>query len=280
MADATLQWYAAAAYGIALDVGQVEALSRAWFALFPEMERFLDDGDRLGRQLAAMFGLTPASHQEHTGSNRFTWHPGNLGREHLPHPILGLMLLKVLKEPDPTTRDGRPYPAAEIDYFWYCLTQRVDLLPEAHHAAVRDRQPSVSLQRAVMNAAGAAPVFVVTGRLRAAASYCARHNTIFQGLAADGAKLALWNLWRAGYRIANFIHDQVLVEVPADSNLAEQATRIRDLMIAGVREVVPDVKVGVSFAATDRWHKKAEAVYDENGKLLLWHPDDVAPRAA
>ena len=40
--------------------------------------------------------------------------------------------------------------------------------------------------------------FPVTGRLRANATYCARHNTVFQGLAADGAKLALWKLWRCG----------------------------------------------------------------------------------
>jgi hypothetical protein len=50
-------------------------------------------------------------------------------------------------------------------------------------------------------------VFALTGRLRAAATYSARHNTVFQELAADGSKLALWLLWRAGYRIVNFIHD-------------------------------------------------------------------------
>ena len=74
-----------------------------------------------------------------------------------------------------------------------------------------------------MRTVGSAPVFTLTGRLRAKASFCARHNTVFQGLAADGAKLGLWNLWRAGFRIVNFIHDEVLVEVPAKSNLAHQA---------------------------------------------------------
>ena len=58
-------------------------------------------------------------------------------------------------------------------------------------------------------------VFTLTGRLGAAAAYCARHNTVFQGLAADGAKLALWQLYRAGYRIVNFVHDEIVVEVAA-----------------------------------------------------------------
>jgi hypothetical protein len=29
------------------------------------------------------------------------------------------------------------------------------------------------------------------------------------GLAADGAKLAMWNLYMVGYRIIGFIHDEV-----------------------------------------------------------------------
>jgi hypothetical protein len=75
------------------------------------------------------------------------------------------------------------------------------------------------LQRAALSLVDREPVFTLTGRLRANASYCARHNTVFQGLAADGAKLALWLLWRAGYRIVNFIHDEVLIEIPVDSRL-------------------------------------------------------------
>ena len=120
---------------------------------------------------------------------------------------------------------------------------------------------------------GRAGVFTLTGRLRARATYSARRNNVFQGLAADGAKLALWLLWRAGYRLANFIHDQVLVEVPAGSDLKQHAETVRGLMVKGMKAVVPDVTVGVKFAATDRWYKDAEAVFDRKGKkLLLWQP--------
>ena len=86
----------------------------------------------------------------------------------------------------------------------------------------------------------------------------------------------MWELWRAGYRIVNEIHDQFLIEVPADSDLKEHAERIRKIMIEGMRMVVPDVKIDVSYAATNRWHKDAEAVYnDDQSQLLIWKPPEI-----
>jgi hypothetical protein len=84
----------------------------------------------------------------------------------------------------------------------------------------------------------------------------------------------LWKLWRAGYHIVNFVHDQVLVEVPQSADLKKHAERIRSLMIAGMKEVVPDILVDVSFAAADRWYKDAEPVFDQKGKLVLWQPKE------
>ena len=72
---------------------------------------------------------------------------------------------------------------------------------------------------------------------------------MFQGLAADGAKLTLWRLCRGGYRIDNFIHDEVLVEVPENEDLRQHAESIRGHMIAGMREVVPDVAVDIKYTA-------------------------------
>jgi DNA polymerase I-like protein with 3'-5' exonuclease and polymerase domains len=273
MGSSTLKLYAKATYGVELDDAEVEALSAAWFEMFPEMEEFLGDGTDLGLEVARLLELTPASHHEHTGSERFIDHPANAGRADLAHPILGGMALKVFKAPNPTTRDGAAYLACDVDYFWSQLDAHRDLLPAKLRAAVVNRQPSPQLQKAVMSLVGRAGVFTLTGRLRAEASYCARHNTVFQGLAADGAKLALWMLWRAGYRIVNFIHDQFLIEVPADSDLKFHAENIKRLMIEGMKQVVPDLLVGVSYAATDRWWKEAAAIYDASGnQLLIWQP--------
>jgi DNA polymerase I-like protein with 3'-5' exonuclease and polymerase domains len=112
-------------------------------------------------------------------------------------------------------------------------------------------------------------VFTLTGRLRAAAGFTARRNTVFQGLTSDGAKLALWRVWRAGFRVVNFVHDELLVEVPAGSDLTAHAGRVQTLMVEGMRAVLPDVRVGVEYAATARWAKGAKATFDANGRLTL-----------
>ena len=64
-----------------------------------------------------------------------------------------------------------------------------------------------------------------------------------QGLAADGAIHALWDLWRAGYKIVNFIHDEIICEVPEDENLPTHVAEIERLMIEGMQKVVPGANV-------------------------------------
>lgn len=48
--------------------------------------------------------------------------------------------------------------------------------------------------------------FTVTGRTKRGCTFCAACNYAFQGLASDGAKLALWFLYRAGFPMVNFVH--------------------------------------------------------------------------
>jgi hypothetical protein len=274
MGNATMKQYALTSYGVRLTDAQVEALSDAWFALFPEMRSFLGDTSDTPLRLAERLGLTLAAHYEHTKDDRLIEHSESASQQHHPSPVLGGMCLKVLREDEPRTRKGSLYTLDDLSFFWSRLASLGPELSPASCAAILDKkkQPSIRLQREVMALVNRDGVFTLTGRLRAAATYCARHNTVFQGLAADGAKLALWRLWRAGYRLANFVHDQVLVEVPADSNLTRHAKKVRRLMNDAMKEVVPDVKVDVSIAATDRWYKEAEAVYNRRGRLQLWRP--------
>jgi hypothetical protein len=279
MGATTLKQYAQTSYGICLTDEEVEQLSNAWFEMFPEMKSFLADTTDTGAEFAKLLDLTPASHAEYTCDRRFVHHPANHGRQDRPHAILGGMALKTFREGTPRTEAGKLYAATDIAYFWSRLEARQDLLPAALRKAVADRQPSPRLHREIRNLVGRAGVYTLTGRLRAKATYCARHNTIFQGLASDGAKVGLWLLWRAGYRVANFIHDQVLVEVPADSDLKKHAETIRNSMIEGMKAVVPDVKVDVSYAASARWYKDAEAVFSKKGKLVLWHPPQPKGKA-
>jgi DNA polymerase I-like protein with 3'-5' exonuclease and polymerase domains len=68
-----------------------------------------------------------------------------------------------------------------------------------------------------------------------------------------------------------FVHDEFIIEAPED-RIHEAANRLSEVMIVGMREVVPDVKISTEFAAARRWYKGASAVYDENKRLIPWEP--------
>jgi hypothetical protein len=132
-----------------------------------------------------------------------------------------------------------------------------------------------------------------SGRVRGKCFYTAACNTIFQGRAADGAKRAGWylaqecylgygKLWpddgRArsplyGSRPVLFVHDEFILEVP-ETTAHEATLRQSEVMVAGMKEVVPDVKVGTEYAIARRWYKGAGAAYDENKRLVPWEPKE------
>jgi len=92
-----------------------------------------------------------------------------------------------------------------------------------------------------------------------------------QGLAADGAKLAIWNLIKAGYRVVAFIHDEVLIELPTDANHTAEAERIEQIMCQSMETVTGSVPVACEYSLSDRWYKQAEAVF-QDGQLIPWEP--------
>ena len=97
-------------------------------------------------------------------------------------------------------------------------------------------------------------VTTLTGRIRANTTYCAEKNTPFQGLAADGAKLAMYNLMDANFKLVGFVHDEIITEVP--ENTAEEMRRLQEeIMINSMSLVVPDVKVSVESTISPRYCK-------------------------
>ena len=117
-------------------------------------------------------------------------------------------------------------------------------------------------------------VETTTGRRRASVSFSQARNTPFQGLAADGAKLSLWRLYREGFRTVAFVHDEVVVELPEDSDHSAEAGKVVSLLVSSMSEVMDsDIPVEVEFSLSRRWWKEAEEVRSEDGRLLLWTPD-------
>ena len=259
----TIQKQAKNDYGVDLTEEQVRERMQAYETLCPELTAHLSERVNGGLEIARALGLTPAAYYAATGKPRLFPKP----EDDLPAGWLGGMLLKVLESPAPMTNplpesgnQPRPYSAAEIEYFWQAAARLpTDELDEKLRDDIRERKPSKRLRDAVSRLYSREPVITATGRLRANASYCACRNGIMQGLAADGAIYALWKLTRAGYTIANFIHDEVICEVPEDEHLAAKIADIERLMIAGMHEVVPGANVRVETSVR-RSFSKADTV--------------------
>ncbi len=96
--------------------------------------------------------------------------------------------------------------------------------------------------------------WTLTGRKRANASYCARKNTPFQGLAADGAKIALYYLDYEGCKTVGFVHDEVISEVK-ESEAASLLSQQEKIMIDAMRVVCPDVEIRVESQISKEYCK-------------------------
>lgn len=118
----------------------------------------------------------------------------------------------------------------------------------------------------------------IMGVLRRKCTFNSACNFPFQSLAAIGAKRALWKVWRDPryrHRIVNFIHDELLLELPAET-AADDVAIISALMVEAMREILPDVRIEAEGCLMERWDKDAEPVYDDFGNLTVWRPEEAA----
>lgn len=81
-------------------------------------------------------------------------------------------------------------------------------------------------------------------------------NTPFSGLAADGSKIALFNLIQSGYHVVAFIHDEFLIEIENDAGvLNREMGMIKDIMKKAMKKVVPDITIDVSIDYDTCWSR-------------------------
>jgi DNA polymerase-1 len=121
------------------------------------------------------------------------------------------------------------------------------------------------------------------GRIRGDCTFPSLCNTLWQGLGADGAKHALYEVSKRCYvpelksvlygaRPVGFIHDEILAEV-FEELAHEQTLEMCRVMEQACNEFLPDVPVKAVPALCKRWGKDNEAVYDKSGRL---QPYDLA----
>ena len=76
-----------------------------------------------------------------------------------------------------------------------------------------------------------------------------------------------------GFRPVAFIHDEILLEGPVD-RARGAAKRLEDVMISEMQKWTPNIPTKADAHLMEKWYKDAEPVYDEDGQLLIWEPEN------
>lgn len=118
------------------------------------------------------------------------------------------------------------------------------------------------------------------GMTKARGTKCAVANFVFQSYAAAANKIAMWwvfySEWKRSkalgvpprFTIDYYIHDELGFEIDKEC-LDEVVKTNSELMIAGVKSVMPGVLIKTEAEAMTRWSKSAESLYDENGRIVI-----------
>lgn len=141
----------------------------------------------------------------------------------------------------------------------------------------------------LMNSGGAVQLvqFVSRRRRGGVDRYTQACNTPFQGLAADGALAACFEVQRLAYTVPSsplfgshlivFAHDELILESPSN-RAPEAAEELARVMVEQMAKYVPDIPIAAEPLVMGRnWSKAAGPVRDENGRLVPW---DRAPKKA
>lgn len=134
----------------------------------------------------------------------------------------------------------------------------------------------------------------VSGRQRGDVSFTAACNGFFQGIVADFAKAALYEVTRRAYagepgdplapdadgqRVfpVLFVHDEIIAEVRLGPGFTAAADALAACMVDVEQAYMPDLVASAAPAAMPRWYKGAKEARDAAGNLLIWTPTGNAP---
>lgn len=93
-----------------------------------------------------------------------------------------------------------------------------------------------------------------TGFVRNNCSYTQYLNIHFQSLVAEGCKIMLYFVQKAGYDIVAFIHDEILVEHPIES-AKEAMPKIQKIMEESMQKIIPDLPIKTEGKLIARFQK-------------------------
>jgi hypothetical protein len=251
---ASLVAYARHTYKVEMTLEQAQAFrSKLITEVYPELDRYLsEDG------MAVLAGNLGAPAEQ-------LWEALDPRGDRAPFVAAGVRNVVSGKA---VNAQGRPYTEGYLNRVWGALI-RCCRDPDLRGELARGQGSKALADRLFRTG-----VVTLTGRVRAGVEYSQSRNTPFQGLASDGAKLALWALTREGFRVVGFVHDEVLIEVPDRGGYADLAEveRVEAVMCGAMRSVlVGDLPVECEATLSRRWSKDAKRVV-EGDRVLPWEP--------
>jgi DNA polymerase I-like protein with 3'-5' exonuclease and polymerase domains len=246
---AALASYAKHSYGVSMTLDQATQFRTMLTEnIYPEIGLYLSDDPAVA--LAATL-------QADVVQVRATW---NQARQ--------FGMLRKVTEGNNNKADGTAYSDAVVSKVWNQLAA-LNRNPQLVQAiSDRDTTPNSPLRKLLHS-----PVATSTGRIRGAVTFTAARNTPFSGLAADGAKLAMWQLMLAGHRVVAFVHDEFVIELPKNADHTSQARQIEHICCDAMQQLVGDIPIACEYSLADRWYKQATAVRDGAGNLIAWTPE-------
>jgi hypothetical protein len=249
MGAAAIQGNAKASYGVELTVEQVEGIISAYKSLAPEMVHHL--AKTRDPALSAMRSCGLKSKSE-------AWR------------MLRMLGGEVIDR-------GGPLSPEEQQKLWSAAGNLQAVLPaksatqRRHLKSLQERKPSAGLAAAVRRALTPQAGLTMSGRLRANCSFTEARNNVFQSIAADGAIHACWRLFRLGYDIRLFMHDEIVTQVRDDGRHHEHVKIISEVMVGEMSKALKGMPVQVE-ATVSRSFSPRDKVAAE------WGQPPTAPR--
>ena len=137
-----------------------------------------------------------------------------------------------------------------------------------------------SYMEAKKDKGGKIKITLPSGRTRGNMNMNEACNNSFQGISADAAKSAMWEIDKARYLDEEsplfgldcpfFIHDEFGMVAPIE-NIDEVSKELARLMQLGASKHFT-VPTEVEASASTRWCKKMKPVYNDKGELQIWKP--------
>ena len=247
--------YARSTFGVEMTLEQAEAFrTRLIEEIYPELSRYLADDTMaiLARSLKA---------REEDCWEAFA--RGGSREGFIPRGVENLASGRTTKA------DGTPYNERWVRDTWQALQ---DLNRNGDPRLVElleSRQAGEELHGLLFRR----DVVTLTGRVRGGVNFNESRNTPFQSLAADGAKLALWDLLYRGIESVGFIHDEILFQLPDQGGHVDLAVveGYEASMSRSMEKVTGAVPVACESALGTCWSKRTVRIV-RDGRMFAWSP--------